>query len=305
MSNSTGWPTFIVIGAPRCGTTSLHSYLHQHPQVLMSAVKEPNFFLGEDAMQMFAGPGADMIRSQSVLDEFGYRALFPRREGVLAYGESSPRYLSSPGTAQRIRNRLPDVKLIAILRNPVDRLLSEFALRVRDGWEPCSQVEDALADEERRLAEHWATGVYRQRGYYGLHLRDYFRLFPPEQLKVFLYEDLVSAPGALFDELFSFIGVEPDFRPAMEKSLNVSGVIRNPLLRFIWTRSNRLKDIVRPLLPQRLRRSISEFFISQGKDKLTFSPALRQELAAGYRDDILELQSLIDRDLSHWLSSRE
>jgi hypothetical protein len=297
-----GWPTFIVIGGTRCGTTSLHSYLDQHPEVLMSRIKEPNFFIPEGAARNFGGPGADMILRQSVFDESAYRSLFPRTDGVSACGESSPRYLSTPGTAARIRSRLPEVRLIAILRNPVDRALSDFSLRTRDGWEPCRSVEQAVADEERRLAENWATGLYRYRGYYGRQLHEYFQVFARRQILVVLYEDLVTRPDWLYQLLFSFIGVDSSFRPRMDKSLNVSGVISNPVLRLLWTRSNRIKDFARPFLPLGARRSISEFFISREKQKLTFSPAVRERLLADYREDILLLQSLIDRDLSQWLS---
>ena len=271
----------------------------------MSTIKEPNFFIDEEAGQWLRGPGADMIRRQSVFDESAYRALFSRREGVLAYGESSPRYLSSAGTAERIQRRLPDIKLVAILRNPVSRALSEFSLRVRDGWEPCANADDALADEERRLAENWAIGLYRHRGYYGRQLQEYLQFFPKEQIRVFLYEDLSSRPDWLFRELFSFIGVEPGFSPVMEKSLNVSGVISNPVLRFIWTRSNRIKDIFGPVVPMAARRRISEFFISKQKQSLTFSRQTQESLLADYQEDILLLQSLLDRDLSSWLSIEE
>lgn len=302
MTNEAGWPTFIVIGGTRCGTTSLHSYLDQHPEVLMSRIKEPNFFIPEGSARDFGGPGADMILRQSVFEESAYRALFPPADGVLAYGESSPRYLSTPGTAARIRSRLPGVKLIAILRNPVDRALSDFSLRTRDGWEPCRTIEAALADEKRRLAENWATGLYRYRGYYGRQLQEYFQAFSRRQIQVVLYEDLVTRPDWLYQLLFSFIGVDPSFRPRMDKSLNVSGVISNPVLRLLWTRSNRLKDLARPLLPLRARRRISEFFISREKQKLSFSREVRERLLADYTEDILRLQSLIDRDLSQWLA---
>ena len=268
----------------------------------MSQVKEANFFIGEDLARSLSGPGADMVRSQSVIDESAYRSMFHRVDGRFAYGESSPRYLATPGTAERIRNHVPDVKLIAILRNPVQRFLSEFALRVRDGWEPCKTVEDALSDEPRRMAENWAICVYSEHGYYARHLREYYRCFPSTQLKVFLYEDLVDRPDTMFRELFSFIGVDPSFSPVTATSLNVSGVIKNPFLRFLWTRSNPLKDLLRPIFPAATRRHISEFFISQDKDRLVFPMDVRTKLLKMYRDDILELQSLIGHDLTSWLA---
>ena len=116
-------PSLIIIGAPRCGTTSLHAYLGQHPDVYMSPLKETNFFLFDQKKPAFAGPDGESINRDSIYRLEDYRKQFVPRTTEKAAGEASPRYLGSTGTAARIHAFLPDVKLIAILRNPVKRAL--------------------------------------------------------------------------------------------------------------------------------------------------------------------------------------
>ncbi len=299
------WPTFIVIGAPRSGTTSLHSYLAQHPDVYMSAVKEPNFFLFGGSPPDFGGPGpgADMTARDSVYREEDYLALFEPGAEAIARGESSPKYLPTPGTARRIYERIPRVRIVAILRDPVDRALSDFALRVRDGWEPCDSLEEALAEEDRRIRENWALGLYLQRGFYARHLKEYYAHFPEEQIRVFLYDDLRDRPRWLLESLFRFVGVDPAFEPDTSRSLNVSGRIRNPLLRFVWTRTNWAKDLLRPVLGKRLRKRLSRFFITQPKRGLEFPDDLKRTLRSKYAEDVRALQELIERDLSSWMTN--
>jgi hypothetical protein len=238
----------------------------------------------------------------SVYDIEQYARLFDGRTDEIAIGEASPRYLGIEGTAARIKRSLPAVKLVAILRNPADRAFSAFSMRKRDGWEPCETIEQAIADERRRLAENWGGGIYLQNGFYARQLRPYYDLFDRRQIRVYLYEDLVSAPNRLFDDLFRFLGVDPQFRPETTRRLNVSGVIKNPVLRAAWTRTHGLQRMVRPLMPKPTRQRISRFFTGLEKERLQFAPAQRARLVYYYHDDIRQLQGLIGRDLSAWLT---
>lgn len=294
-------PNFIIIGAPRCGTTSLYAYLRQHPDVYMSPVKEPNFFLFGQEEPDLGGPDGKNINRDSVYRLEDYKKLFAAVTSETAVGEASPRYLDSAGTAARIHQMLPDAKLIVILRNPVQRALSHFSMRKRDGWEPCDTFEQAMADEPRRLRENWAGGIYLQRGFYSRHLRAYLENFPQDQIRAYLYEDLQERPHELLADLFSYIGVDPGFRPDISRTFNASGVIKNPALRWIWTRTHRTQRVVRPLLPKSFRKSVSNIFTGLAKAPVEFPPDLLRELAELFRSDIIQLQQLIKRDLSAWL----
>jgi hypothetical protein len=294
-------PNFIIIGAARSGTTSLYEYLRQHPQVYMSPLKETNYFLFGGEEPSFGGPDGRVVNRDSVYRREDYENLFAGRTNQIAVGEASPKYLPTPGTARRIRELLPDARLIAILRNPVQQSLSQYSFRRRDGWEPCATLAEAIEDEPRRLREGWAGGLYLQRGLYARHLREYLEHFPPDRVRVYLYDELAADPDGLLRDLFRFLGVDDSFVPEMSSRFNVSGEIRNPVLRFLWTRTHALQAALRPLLPKPVRLKVSSFFTSRPKRKLVFDEEDRVRLRDYFRDDIRELQAMIGKDLSSWL----
>lgn len=130
-------PNFLIIGAAKAGTTSLYHYLAQHPQIYMSPIKEPNFFALEERCVDFRGPGDHLyIKQFSVTELERYRSLFQGVTHEQAVGEASPLYLYSPVAPARSHRYVPEMKLIAILRHPVDRAYSAFLHLLRDEREP-------------------------------------------------------------------------------------------------------------------------------------------------------------------------
>ena len=148
-------PNFLIIGSAKAGTTSLHYYLNQHPEIYMTAVKEPRFFALEGKNLNFSGPDKDIINSTSVTTYEEYIALFEEVSSEKAIGETSPLYLYSEKAIQRIHHYLPDVKLIVILRNPIDRAFSCYTHLLREGYESLS-FADSLKAEEGRIHDNWA-----------------------------------------------------------------------------------------------------------------------------------------------------
>src|ERR1051325_6146140 len=128
-------PNFLVIGAVKSGTTALHRYLKQHPDIFMSTPKELRFFPFEDRPPDFRGPGDAEDMKPAVKSIGDYRARFAEGARHPARGESSPLYLYYPRSAERLRHHIPDAKLIAILRHPADRAYSQYLMKVRDGHE--------------------------------------------------------------------------------------------------------------------------------------------------------------------------
>ena len=118
-------PKLIVIGAARSGTTALYEHLRQHPQIFLSSSKEANYFAFEGEPLDYRGPGADFVNN-SVASWDAYLELFADAPGDAVIGDISPLYLYAPKTAERIRARLPDAKLVAILRNPIEQAFSHF-----------------------------------------------------------------------------------------------------------------------------------------------------------------------------------
>jgi hypothetical protein len=280
-------PNFLIIGAGRAGTTSLYEYLRQHPDVFMSPVKEPNFFAFADGSLPERGPGAAWLRRTSVTTLRDYEALFADAGAAAATGEASPRYLRTPAAPALMRELVPGARLVAILRNPVERAYAHYLGLRRDGLEPAASFEEALRDEERRLRENWPQAGMVEAGFYNRHLSRYHELFPREQVRVYLHEDLAADPSGLLRDLFSFLGVDPGFSPDTSGVHGRTGVVRNPVLRAAWERSARLRESLGVALPERAG--------------VPLAPDTRARLLEVYRSDILALEQLIERDLSAWL----
>ena len=293
-------PTFLLIGAAKGGTTSLHYAFDQHPQIYMSPMKEPSFFWAYGQDVRLLGPGAEVMKHRYVDTLEDYQKLFAKAADYKARGESSVRYLCHPPAPKAIHQFLPDVKLIMILRQPAERAFSSFAHYRRDGMEPCADFAGAIAQDRQGQREGWTFGRYLSEGFYFQALQRYLAYFDRDQMHISLLEDLQADPQALMCSIFQFLGVDDSFVVDLSHQHNVSGIIRNPLLRWVWTRSNPLRAAIRPLLSERFRHRASELMI-RDVEKLSLPPQLRAELTEYYRQDIEQLQDLLGRDLSHWL----
>ena len=301
-------PNFLVIGVAKAGTTSLYHYLRQHPQIFMSPVKEPGFFTFLNNPPAFCGPGAENIRKRVIIQQGDYEALFHAVSEETALGEASAVYLSSyhpEVTAENISRYIPHVRLIAILRQPADRAYSHFTFNRQLGIEPTSDFIQALAEEPTRICAGWRPGCrYRLNGFYYANIKPYFERFPREQIRVYLMEDWLNEPREFFRDLFGFLGVDDTFMPDTTRRHNVTYHPRSQLLEALLRKRHPFKTLLRALLPQLWRDKMVSMIVSLNRTKPPpLDPELRRQLTEGYRDDILQLQDLIGRDLSHWLKT--
>ena len=294
-------PNFLLIGAAKSGTTSLYHYLRQHPQVYMSPIKGPRFFAFQGGEPDFRGPGDLKMVSQLITDIEGYRSLFAGVSGEKAVGEASAWYLYVPETAYRIRCHVPQAKLIAVLRNPVDRAYSHFQFRRAQGGEELTDFARALDAEEERVRERWGPDFhYKRMGFYHEQLTRYYELFEPEQIRVWLYEDLKEDPSGVMQDMFQYLGVNDAFVPETLRH-NVSGTPKSRALQTFIQRPNPLKSFIKPFVPEKMRRRIRVNLRNRNLAKPPMPEGVREQLTEAYREDILKLQGLLGRDLSSWL----
>jgi hypothetical protein len=144
-------PTFLIVGTARAGTTTLHHWLSEHPQVRMSAVKEPKYF-AFDEQPDWHGPGDQRATRTYTYDRESYQRLFDGAEQFAASGESSPWYLYSPIAAAKIRQEIPAARIIIVLRHPVDRAYSNWAINLQSGRETITDFHRALKAERNRIS---------------------------------------------------------------------------------------------------------------------------------------------------------
>jgi hypothetical protein len=296
-------PNFLVIGAARSGTTALYQALAKHPEIFMSAVKEPNFFAFAEGALDFAGPGADFVNN-SVTTFDKYRGLFADAAGAKAVGEASPLYLYSPQAPRRIAETLGPVKLVAVLRNPADQAFSHYLYARAQMIEPLGSFEEALAAEPERAAACWQPLFqYSSFPHYGEQLARFLEHFGRENLLVHTYDDFVANPDAIYRSIFTFLGVDASFAPPGER-VNMGGVPRNAGLQRFIMRPSVLSPVFRKVLPDAARQRLRDQLSGSNIVRPPFPAALRRRLLQSFSEDIGRTERLIGRDLSHWLDER-
>jgi hypothetical protein len=242
-------PDFLIIGAQKAGTTALYAYLRWHPEITGPSFKEVSFF-----------------DRHYVRGETWYRAHLPARPRSRLVGEASPSYLFHPQAAKRVAALMPDAKLIAVLRNPVDRAFSHYQHEVALGREALS-FEDALEAEEERMrgeldrmarnpayfSQAWWNYTYAARGRYAEQLDRWFEVFDRERMLVLISEEMLGDPSASYDRTLEFLGVRP--------------------------------------------HQLGSFPRIFARDYGAMSPATRQRLEREFADPNRELAALLERDL--------
>jgi hypothetical protein len=294
-------PDFLIIGAAKPGTTSLYHYLGQHPDVFVSPVKEPNFFAFAGEEVNFQGPkDSQNINAWSTTALPEYRALFDEAGAASTVGEASFTSLYVPGAAERIRRHCPDAKLIALLRDPVDRAYSNFSMNKQANLEPCDEFADALDAEETRIQAGWSPAWhYRRLGFYHSQLAHYYERFPQDQIRVYLFEEFAENTRRVVQDTFDFLGVDPTFEPDVSKQHNRSGIPGFAPLRWLMRSRNPVRAAARTLTTLKMRKAIARRLLDWTQE--TASPETARWLRRLYRPDLLALQSLLGRDLSHWM----
>jgi len=298
-------PNFFLIGAPRSGTTALARYLSQHPSVFMSPIKEPCFFAPEvttfepraretyerDRGSLRAyldGPMCEPRDHGHVLGWDDYLMLFRRVCAETAIGEASVAYLSSLNAPGAIPARLPDARLLMVLRDPADRLWSQYtAARIAGATAAAftDWIDQQLAVESERtppIGSVWS-------GYYGRHIERYRRTVPSNRMHVIFYEDYVRDPGAVLRGVFAFLNVDPTWPCDVSRRHNVTRESRWPSLR-------RFSAVV----PSGVRARVPRGWIERPVRAVS-TPEERARAIAIYADDIRTLSTLLERDLSRWL----
>jgi Sulfotransferase family len=190
-------PDFLLLGAPKCGTSALHAALARHPGLYLSEPKEPKFFLTDGPPPASGGePGDVETWREHVWRRPDYENLFAAAPPGARCGESTVFYLYDLAAQRRIRALLPAARLIAVLRDPVDRAHSNWAHLHGARLEPEADFLAALNREPERIAAGWAPfWRYTALGRYGRQLEHLFGLFPPEQVLLLRYRELRDAPA--------------------------------------------------------------------------------------------------------------
>lgn len=298
-------PNFLIIGAEKAGTTALYNYLKQHPDIYMSPMKEPKFF----------SPN----QQGAITNIDDYHSLFQAVDQEIAIGESSPQYLNCITAPKLIKQYIPEVKIIALIRQPVVRAYSHYNMMLNLGHKyPPNFIKTfrkrmSIYQKSKRIE---SLKFYSFQGsFYYESLNRYLNEFHKDQFRVYLYDDFKDNNLEILKNIFEFLEVNKDFTPRISKNWNKSYVPKNAQIHQaqveLLGKPNLLKDILRWLLPDKLRKKLADKVLEITRDfrqkNLISLPDLpikvRQEFTQVYYEDIIKVEKLLGIDLSRWLAN--
>lgn len=272
-------PNFLIVGAQKCGTTSLHDILKQHPQANMSDKKEINFFIKDNKYIK----GLDY-----------YSTYFKGKNNAIAIGESSPGYICHPEVHNRIHETLGKIKIVIILRDPIKRAFSQY-------WDERRELTEHLSEEE--IVERYLDSYYnpQRRGYFsrGVYYKDvkkYVNLFGKKNIHIIILENLIENQEQGLQNLYNFLGIDiHDGLQKLPKPSNPAIIYKNPLYMFFFKNTNYHK-----FLPPRGKSMLLFGKKEKYKYQLPDNTTL-EKLKAFYRPYNEELSAYIGRPLKYWM----
>ena len=302
-------PDFLLGGVARAGTTSLYHHLNHAPGVFMSPEKEPHFFLFRDEP---AFSEDDRGRRPAMYITYAlerYLDQFTGAQPADLVGEASSWYLyggeKTIGNIRRLYGRdARRVKIIFILRNPVERAWSQFCLKKNRGEESLTFAEAVRPDvvQDRQARRCSPVFDYLGLSLYSRKLAAFLESF--DAVKVILFDDLQKDPARTLTDLYGFLGLEPPSEPPQAMRLNTSGMPRGPvagMLSRLMFRPNPLKSVVKNFFPRSVRSRLRQEMGTRIYKEAVLDAPLRRELADFFRDDVLRLEKIIGRDLGAWI----
>ena len=298
-------PNLFIVGQPKSGTTALHQFLGQHPEIYMSSIKEPHFFCSDFHLESDRAYGRQ--RFYDFRSESAYLQLFSKARNVKVAGESSTNYLYSHVAAQKIYNFNPDAKIIIILREPAKFLYSLHSHYVKFTEENEPDFLTALALEDDRQQEKAISPrvtspsylYYSQRVQYYQQVKRYCDRFNPKQIKVIIFEEFKSNNDTIFREVLEFLEVDPNFTPEYA-AVNVNKEVKFKAINSL-VNSPLAKSISKNLLSQKfnefVRDNIVEKFLWHQAPKKEMPDEIKTQLMEQYRPEVVKISELLDLDL--------
>ncbi len=312
-------PNFFVIGAAKCGTTTLYDFLEHHPEVYMSPIKEPHYFSKDIIKENFSDEYKHYLKTRNVnledylktnftrkiwewyIEDFNqYLQLFKNVTTEKAIGEISNGYLFSSVAAAEIKATYPNAKIVMILRNPAERAYSHYLANVRDGRTTLDFKEELIVDSKKERKGWCISHCYNEMGMYYEQVKRFTDIFDKDQIKIYLNDDLKKNPEAVAKDLFTFLELGTSVDIDFHKKQNEARLPKSAgFMKFI-TQTGLKRKIFRAM-PIVIQNKIKPLFFKEGKIP-KMSNADRAWLFAQFHENILKTQQLIGRDLSSWLN---
>jgi Sulfotransferase family len=290
MNNLKKWPNLFVVGAAKAGTTSLHYYLSQHPEIYMSSVKEPHFFSQINPDPRFVALSGCI----HVSNEESYLKLFEPGKDKKIRGEASPSYLWDEKTGDRIKQVSPEANIIIMLREPISRAYSHYLNDVRAGIEKRS-FEKAIVEDFNNPVKGWGvSSLYVELSLYSEQVERYLNAF--DRVLVIFFEEFIQDLNGELTKVFNFLEVDPSYVDKIEPEvMNAYVKPRNKLSELLFGNPS-FRILSRALIPSGVRPFFKDFLFVKDK-KPDMEPQSRQFLSDLYKDEADRLQAVLKRDI--------
>ena len=295
-------PNFLIVGAAKCGTSSLHNYLNQHPDVFMPTftpaglkVKEPRFLIKEALQKRL---------SKGIWNYEDYKLLFDSVTSQKAVGESTVLYLYYHKEAiKNIKKYLgEDIKIIIMLRNPIDRAYSAYSFASRTTQENQTFKEALINTRERFEKDETLSPMvlYKELGLYYKMVKDYMQNF--KDVHIVLYDDFILQTDLEVTRIFDFLNISNTNDIKTNKIVNSGGKQwTSKFMKRLLMSQGGMKFFLRILLPKKVRVNIKNRLIISFTSKAeAINESIKKELLDYYQKDINLLEKLINKDLSKW-----
>ena len=300
-------PNFLIVGAAKSGTTSLHAYLSRHPDVLMSTPKEPKYFSNKINTISFSGEGDIEAYNNIVKSKTEYENLFKSEKDFIIKGESSADSLYYfKKVIPLIKKELKEPYILILLRNPIQRAFSAYSHLIRDERETNSFEEGLIKESKRKELGYEFIWYYKDAGLYYNQVKSYKENF--KNCKVILFDDLKKDSQLVVDDICDFLKLTK-FKIKKDKVYNISGIPKKNLQTFLYNKFIKKRSFLRKVAGMFLKENqkkqiaifLKEVLFSKQLKKLEMKPETKNKLIDFFKEDILKLEKLIGRDLQHWL----
>jgi hypothetical protein len=292
-------PNFVIIGAAKCGTTSLFQYLKQHHDVYLPVKKELHYFTYDHLSRNAGGPSGSRALDFACATREEYESHYREAASHVAIGEVSPSYFYFSEVSERIATELGRPKIVATLRDPVQKAYSQYMHLVRDNLETLPFF-DALMAEQERIAAGWpAMWRYAESSLYADRIRKYLDVFGEDSVKIILFEELSKDPRRVLDDLSDFLKIASHEGIDTSRVYNRSGQPRSRFLADVLARQNPVTAAARRWLPEELRDRVKHAMLNLNTGrKETIDDRSRSYLREYFAGDLRELEGILGRRLS-------
>lgn len=301
MHNPIRLPNALVIGGKRSGSTSLHHYLKQHSDIFLPQQKELHYFSYPHLTERTNGPGDLASLASLCASREEYEAHYAHVGAEKIVAEVSPSYLYFSQVSERIFAELGQVKIIVLLRNPIEKAFSQYmhlGLRNRETL----QFYDALMAEEQRRASGWNDmWCYAESCLYAERIKIYLSVFGTENVKFILSEQLFSSAQTTMCDLYTFLNVDAEFQPNTSTAHGRSGVPRTKWMVDLLTQSSMPKTIVKAMIPAKIRFFLRHTLWDLNVKKKEIDEQSRTYLTTYFQNDIMEVEAIIGQQ-TDWLN---